>query len=126
VAVSRDSSWLAAGGLLGEVTIWRTDDWDHPLATSGHPARIDSLDFSPDGRTLASAAMDGSIRLWHVATGQELVTLGGHSKAACQVKFSPDGRSLATAGVENTAEGRHEVHLWRADATLPARSQSVE
>ncbi|MFJ5974483.1 trypsin-like peptidase domain-containing protein [Streptomyces sp. NPDC093060] len=81
----------------------------HPLIRSltGHVGTVDSLVFSPDGRTLATASSDRAVRLWDTATGKAIgAPLTGHTDAVESVAFSPDGRSLATASDDRT------VRVW--------------
>ncbi|MET7695768.1 trypsin-like peptidase domain-containing protein [Streptomyces sp. NPDC005483] len=70
---------------------------------TGHSAAVNSMAFSPDGKTLATADYDGTLRLWDVTTGKPTAKLTGDNK---WVAFSPDGKILATAG----DGGR--VRLW--------------
>jgi WD40 repeat protein len=65
---------------------------------TGHTKRgIESVAFSPDGRTLAAGS--SVITLWDSASGQLLRTLSEDSNS---VAFSPDGRTLASGGSDNT------------------------
>jgi WD40 repeat protein len=63
---------------------------------------VESVDFSPDGKTLASAGHDKTILLWDVARRSRLATLHAHADIVQTVTFSPDGKSLASAGYEHT------------------------
>ncbi|MFE5084952.1 WD40 repeat domain-containing protein [Streptomyces mirabilis] len=82
---------------------------------------VDSVAFSPDGKTLA-AGLSGTqgtgstLRLWDVAEGTAPTPFADHVEDVTTVAFSPDGKTLAMAG-------GIEVSLWnvadRTSITLP-------
>src|SRR5262249_23876917 len=86
----------------------------------GDTGPVNSVAFSPDGRTLASGSADGSARLWDLATHQQLgPPLDADTLPISTVAFSPDGRTLA-AGSDN-----ERVFLWDL-ATHQLRSSPLE
>jgi len=69
-------------------------------------ASVNSMSFSPDGKTLAFASSDNTIKLWNVQNGEKINTFHGHSNSVNSVSFSPDGKILASASNDNT------IKLW--------------
>ena len=80
----------------------------------GHTGLVETVAFSPDGKTLASGGglndttqqHDSSIRLWDLQTAQSKVILKGHSSGIRSLSFSPDGKVLASGSYDNS------IRLW--------------
>jgi WD40 repeat protein len=81
------------------------------------PPSVQSVAFSPDGKTVAVALLGRTIRLVRAATGEELLTLGGDLPlSVTALAFSPDGKTLAAGGwgMNVAGGGDHQVRLWDA------------
>jgi WD40 repeat protein/serine/threonine protein kinase len=89
-----------------------------------HPATVDLVTFSPDGRQMATICQDGTFQVWDTRTNRVLYTLErqtvllGGAGLCRGVAYSPDSRYLAVA--------RHNgvVRLW--DAASGQLRQSFE
>ncbi|MBD2044150.1 WD40 repeat domain-containing protein [Coleofasciculus sp. FACHB-64] len=74
-----------------------------------HQDAVNSVSFSPDGKTIASASLDQTVKLWRVEGGTPQ-TLSGHTKGVWRVRYSPsEGNMIASGSID------HTVRLWKAD-----------
>jgi transcriptional regulator with XRE-family HTH domain len=113
---------------LLSVAAWQLDPSDAArhamLAAAARPglailaatASVNTVAFSPDGRTLAAGNADGSVQLWNVATRQEIAELVGPADQVTSLAFSRDGKTLAGGVADGT------VLLWGAFTHLATGS----
>src|ERR1700722_11056260 len=81
--------------------------YDQSVRTfTGHPTTVESIAFSPDGRSALSGDQFGHLKLWDVATGKEIRTFSGDGGYGRAVAFSPDGRTALSDSDDNT------IKLW--------------
>jgi WD40 repeat protein len=129
LAFSPDSSLLAVGTFNledfkgefgGEIHLWNVVTHERigePI--KGHAGAIDTLAFSPDGKTLASGSFAQSyvgvaVILWDVATHRPVGSpMKGHTGGILSLAFSPDGKVLASGSEDNT------LRLWDVAGRKP-------
>ena len=78
-----------------------------------HKARVNIIEFSPDGSRLASASADGTACIWNALTGDLAVGPLQHEADVAMLKFSRDGTRLVTASKDHTAR------IWDAATGRP-------
>ncbi len=97
-----------------------------PLLTLiGHSGAVNSVVFSPDGKTLASGSDDKTVKLWDAETGELRQTLTGFNDPIEQVIFLSDNKRLATVehitkvtqrGITRVSQGLGiRVKLWSVE-----------
>ena len=77
----------------------------------GHKDVVNSVSYSPDGRSIASASSDNTVKIWR-SQGKLVKTLRGHQDSVIDVAFSPQGDIIASASEDNT------VKLWNLKGEL--------
>lgn len=87
----------------------------HPQASGGtllvyraHPARVNAVSWSPDGKRIASASDDSTVQICDAKTGATILTYRGHAAEVYTVSWSPDGNYIASGGADKT------VQVWKA------------
>jgi serine/threonine protein kinase len=83
----------------GGAHLWDTRTGRPVGAALPHPAVVDAVAFSPDGKKFATGSWEGTARLWQTETRQPLGQPLPHRGAVKAVVFSPDGRLLAAGGM---------------------------
>jgi WD40 repeat protein len=130
LAISPDSTRLAARDLQGDVHLWdipsiKASDPDSEKESSG----ISCLAFSPNYSRLAAGFVDGTIMLWCTdQAGQPITTHKLHSKGVSALAFSPDGEQLASGSWDRTVRvwnGRDGSTNSVIERTFPSRLFSV-
>jgi WD40 repeat protein len=116
VFASGDGTWDGSDGkgrgLPGEVKLWDVASRRERTTLKGFTRGVESLAFSPDGKTLATGGgilddrRPGEVKLWDVSTGAERAAFKGHAEAVLSVAFSPDGKTLASGSFDTT------IKLW--------------
>lgn len=98
----------------------------------GHTDKIQSVAYSPDGKTIASGTggwglgVPGEVIVWDAETGSIRATLRGHEGPVMGVAFSPDGQKIASSATPWEKVREAYVKVWSVSGellfTLPAPS----
>ncbi|MFN7793198.1 MAG: WD40 repeat domain-containing protein, partial [Cyclobacteriaceae bacterium] len=81
------------------------------INSMGHSARVQNLNFTPDGQKIISVSEDKTVRVWNAHTGEMLKKfeseIGDGSKGMLYASdVSPDGSLLAVAGYTVTTDNQ--------------------
>jgi len=118
VAFSSDGKHILAGSEDASLLIWDITTAAKIRSHIGHSPQVEgifnrstgssvnSVAFSPDGKTYLSGSRDRTLKLWVTSTGQEIYTFIGHTDEITSVVFSPDGKQIFSSSRDGT------IRLW--------------
>ena len=90
---------VISGGADGSLKLWNVEAESILKTFLGHKDSINTVAFSPDGKTILSGSSDTMLKLWDVETGKSIRTFSGHSKPVFGVAFSPkDQKAISASG----------------------------
>lgn len=69
---------------------------ERTITLSGHTNAVNSVDFSPDGKTIVTGGADKSINIWEVGSGKLERKLIGHTDPVHSIRISPNGNTIAS------------------------------
>ncbi len=111
LAFSPDGTILASGtcgtgntgaSQLADVYLWDVGQGKELRHFPAQQGWIQSLTFSPDGKTLATTGAEVVIRLWDVASGRETQPQSGHRLTIRRLAVSPADGTVFTSGQDGT------------------------
>lgn len=116
---SPDGHTLAARSESG-IHLWNIDPTDIQKSElrytiTGYGWEVNSIAFSPDGKSLASGYRRKNIKLWDVSTGQLKKVFKGHRYPLWvqSIAFSPNGDTLASLSISiQSSAHKAEILLW--------------
>lgn len=124
VAINNDKS-LIASGRGNQIHLYKGDGTyvkslvnpdlktaDGKPASVAHISLVESLTFSPDGKTLVSGSFK-EVVFWDVEKGTIKHKLTDFADRVVALHFSSDGKYLATGGGAPTEDG--ELKVWNAE-----------
>jgi WD40 repeat protein len=142
VQFSPNGQTLVSGGSDKKIKFWnlKGDNTltipgcpeNSPSSCLGHHQGIQSVIFSPNGKTIVSAGQDKSIKFWDLKGKRLKQILGckpqeelktqqpcpGHNGMVMSLAFSPDGKQLISGSDDTTTK------IWKSDGTLIKTLQS--
>lgn len=124
LAISPDSSLMAASESNGTINIWRLEDLQIQSTLRGHTNWIFALEFSPDGNMLASGGEDKTTRIWDIRNESCKFVLREHNNSIWSLAFSPNGELFAT-GSEDQSIKIWDIENGKCIKTIFQHSQKV-
>jgi WD40 repeat protein len=108
---SPNGELIATGNANGQVQAYETKTYsrvfDIKIQTGQKDsvAKINSIDFSPDGKILAAAGQDEVIRMWDTSNWNEVDVIKNSDTPILSIDFSPNGKFIAVGESD-------EFYIW--------------
>ncbi|MFS0519399.1 caspase family protein [Nostoc sp. UIC 10607] len=119
MSFSPDSKTLASSSDDNIITVWNLETGKATLAlksqdnvfesnssTHSQLTSVNSVSFSPDGKTLTSTSYDGKIIIWNLEARKQIQVFRVDNGPIYNASFSLDGKTLAFASDDN------KIKLW--------------
>jgi WD40 repeat protein/tRNA A-37 threonylcarbamoyl transferase component Bud32 len=104
LAYGPDGRTVLTGGNDGKARLWDAATGKQIGPGLRHDAPLDTLAFSPDGKTIATVcSLEDTVRLWETATGSLVGPPLRHASSVNDIAISPDGRTILTGSTDTTA-----------------------
>ncbi len=88
---------------------------DGKEAKAAHISLVESMTFSPDGKTLATGSFQ-ELTLWDFEKGTPKTRIAGFADKVTCISYSADGKYFATGGGAPTEDG--EIKIFDADGKM--------
>ncbi len=112
--LSPDGRWLLVAR-MNEVLLFAVDSPAPARVVARHPAQVNAVAFSPDGRRFVAGDQQRTAVVWDIVTGKKVCSFQRHKGAIQALAFDPLGRRVVSCGDEAT------VRLWDAATGDPLR-----
>ncbi|RSM80018.1 hypothetical protein DMH04_30955 [Kibdelosporangium aridum] len=98
-----DSDGMNAASMVTWSTVGFVDEARTPLGLN----TLNTVVYTPDGKSLITAGISGKLQIRDAVTGQVRKEFGQHPSMVRRIAISPDGRTLASVTAEDSI-----VRLW--------------
>ncbi len=98
--------WNKKGVIINELFEFIESSKGQIRPKYGHSQRINSVQYSPDGRKIVTASADHSIKIWDALSGEFIEQLSGHTDWVTSASFSPDGQFIVSASWDKS------IKIW--------------
>lgn len=100
----KEEEWVYSRSLI-DPNLKTTDGKE---AKAAHISLVESMAFSPDGKTLATGSFQ-ELTLWDIEKAEPRQRLTGFADRVCAISFSADGKYFATGGGAPTEDGEIRI-----------------